>query len=257
MDQAEAEAQYQMTQTQPAPTEVPKMPPAIIKAIIGVMSEVKKLAKEGNNIFQRYKFTSVDQFYEALGPLMASHGLMDIALEQSVEVEVREVADDRGIMKKSAWLIAIYEFWLFHESGASYGPITRRIQVLALGPQSYASAQSFAEKYFLRNLFKVPTGDVDEVDASQQVGLPAPELINSEQLERLNKGLTVTKTDLAEFLKLYKVNSIEGLTTAQYQNAINFLAQKVKRMKKQEPEPRELARDRTTVLDIGEGGLSS
>ena len=104
---------------------------------------------------------------------MASHGLFDIAVERSSAVEIREGMDDKGNLKKSAWLSVDLDFWLYHESGASYGPILRHIQVVAGGAQSYASAQSFAEKYFLRNLFKVPTGDVDEVDASQQVSLPA------------------------------------------------------------------------------------
>ena len=132
----------------------PVMPPEIIKAIIGVMSEVKKLAKEGNNAFQRYKFTSVDQFYEAIGPLMVRHGLCNMAFERSTTVEIREAVDERGAVKKSAWLLAEYDFWLYHESGAAFGPIARSIQVSATGAQSYASAQSYVEKYFLRNLFK-------------------------------------------------------------------------------------------------------
>ena len=211
------------------------MPAAIAKAVIKTMSEVKKLGKEGNNTFQRYKFTSVDQFYEALGPLMAANGLMDIALERSCEVSIREIADDKGTVKKSAWLNAVFDFWLFHESGVSYGPITRHIQVQATGAQSYASAQSYAEKYFLRNLFKVPTGDVmDEVDASQQVGLPAPELISSEQYERLLKGIDMTKTDLGEFCKLYKIGTLADMSVTQYPNALSFLSQKAKRMKETE-----------------------
>lgn len=149
-----------------------RMPPAIAQAIVAVMSEVKKLGKEGTNTFQRYKFTSVDQFYEVLGPLMASRGLFDVAFERSSQVEVREAVDDRGQTKKSAWLTAEIDFWLFHESGASFGPIARHIQVPATGAQSYASAQSYAEKYFLRNLFKVPTGDIDEIESSEASGLP-------------------------------------------------------------------------------------
>ena len=144
--------------------QVAVMPPEIAKAIVGVMTEVKKLSREGDNKFAKYKYTSVDQFYEALGPLMAAHHIFDVAIERSVSVETRETSDDYGKVKRSAWLSAEYDFWLFHESGASFGPISRTQEVIASGPQSYASAQSFAEKYFLRNLFKIPTGDVDEVD---------------------------------------------------------------------------------------------
>ena len=197
------------------------MPAEIAKAVIAVMASVKKLGKEGNNTFQRYKFTSVDQFYEALGPLMASHGLMDIALERSVSVEVREVADDRGTIKKSAWLMAVFDFWLFHESGAFYGPINRTQQVQATGAQSYAAAQSFAEKYFLRNLFKIPTGDVDEVDASQQVGLPDTAVINDSQYEALSTEITAQGGGLIEpFLKIFKIASLSDLPASRYDEAM-------------------------------------
>ena len=204
-----------------ASTEVsraePMMPTEIAKAVIAVMASVKKLGKEGNNTFQRYKFTSVDQFYEALGPLMASHGLMDIALERSATVEVREVADDRGTVKKSAWLTAVFDFWLFHESGASYGPITRHIQVQATGAQSYASAQSYAEKYFLRNLFKVPTGDVDEVEASNQAGLPDTRPISEAQYKTLADEITrqAGKT-LDKVLEIFEIESLADLPAARF-----------------------------------------
>jgi hypothetical protein len=166
------------------------MPVEIIRAIIKITGEVKRLGKEGTNTFARYKFTSVDQFYEALGPIMSANGLMDLAEEKSVTIEIREVADERGVVKKSAWMTAIYDFWLYHESGVRFGPITRHIQVQATGAQSYASAQSYAEKYFLRNLFKVPTGDKDEVEETGKEGLPAgPTLINSTQFGDLTNSV--------------------------------------------------------------------
>jgi hypothetical protein len=154
-----------------------RMPIEMIKAVAAVILEVKKLGKEGNNTFARYRYTSVDQFFEALGPLMAKHGLVDVVDERATAVEVREVANDRGEVKRSAWLIADYDIILFHESGASYGPLRRSIQVPATGAQSFASAQSYVEKYFLRTLFKVPTGDVDEVDAMQPQELPAKQQV--------------------------------------------------------------------------------
>jgi hypothetical protein len=152
---------------------VHRMPVEIIKAILAVTLKVKTLGKDGNNEFAGYRYTSVDKFYEALGPLMAEQGLID-----TVD-EVSAVVQERGDVKKSVWLIAEYEFRLFHESGASYGPLRRAIQVPATGPQSFASAQSFVEKYFLRTLFKVPTGDVDEVDASAKQDLPAGNVVTS------------------------------------------------------------------------------
>jgi len=218
-----------------------KMPPEIAKAIIGVMAEVKKLAKEGNNTFQRYKYTSVDQFYEALGSLMAAHGIFDVAIERSTEVDVRETVDDKGVVKKSLWLSTVIDFMLYHESGISFGPLTRHIQVPAAGAQSYASAQSYAEKYFLRNLFKVPTGDVDEIDSSQQAGLPTTRQVpiftpvSAAQAKQLDDLLVDLGEDVERgFLKYFKIGLVSALPASEFGEALRVLMAKKLMAKKRQ-----------------------
>lgn len=141
----------------------PKMPPEIAKAIVAVMATIKPLEKDGDNKFQKYKYVSVDQFYELVGRAMASAGIFLMAFENKIEVH------DRG---NASWLSVVFDLFVYHESGAEFGPIQRTTQVVASGPQSYASAQSFVEKYFLRALFKIPTGD-SEPDAEEKRTLPA------------------------------------------------------------------------------------
>ena len=149
------------------------MPPAIAKAIVEVMGQIKTLGKEGENKFQHYNYTSVDQFYEAVGPLMAKAGIFTLPFEASMEVSKRETSDDQGRVKSSVWLTAIYDIYVYHSSGVQFGPIQRSIQVPASGAQAYASALSFIGKYFLRDLLKIPTGDDDDVDAQPKRELPA------------------------------------------------------------------------------------
>ena len=43
------------------------MPPEIAKAIVAVNKKVKSLAKDEENKFARFRYTSVDAFYEAIG----------------------------------------------------------------------------------------------------------------------------------------------------------------------------------------------
>jgi hypothetical protein len=218
------------------PAALPSMPTEIIKAIVAVTMEVKKLAKEGNNTFARYKYTSVDQFYEALGPLMASHGLIDVVDETSTVVEVRESANDRGEIKRSAWLLATYDIWLHHVSGASFGPLHRAIQVSATGAQSFASAQSFVEKYFLRNLFKVPTGDIDEVDDSDKGDLPAGNVVNlraDKKITETQVGMILTalkaltdKTIESAMLKAVGVEKITDIPASKVEGVMSRLSAK-------------------------------
>ena len=63
---------------QPPPS---RMPPEIAKAIVAVKAKVKMLGKEDENRFGKFKFVSVDQFYEMIGPLMAEAGLLIVTDE--------------------------------------------------------------------------------------------------------------------------------------------------------------------------------
>lgn len=151
------------------------MPPEIAAAVLEVMSKIEKIDKgAGAPGGVRYKFTSVDQFFEELGPKMSAAGLFTMVHEGATSVTERVTIDDRGSERRSNWLNVQYQIWLYHRTGVSYGPIKREIIVNASGPQSYASAQSFVVKYFLRLLFMIPTGDAD-ADTHEQTQLPARE----------------------------------------------------------------------------------
>jgi hypothetical protein len=59
-----------------------------------------------------------------------------------------------------------------HESGA-LGPSMRRSCALPInGPQTFGAAQSYIEKQFLRQVFKVPTGDRDADETPQSDDAP-------------------------------------------------------------------------------------
>ena len=151
--------------------ETQKMPPEIAKAVVKVMGEVKKLGKDDTNKHGGYKYVSVDQFFDQVGKLMAEAGIFVLVHEADSNIDVRETTDSYGKQKASAWLSTAYDVFLVHESGVMHGPLRRHQQVSATGPQSYGASEAYVEKYFLRNLFKIPTGEAD-ADADAQDGLP-------------------------------------------------------------------------------------
>jgi hypothetical protein len=60
-----------------------------------------------------------------------------------------------------------------------FGPIRRTQGVRADSATAYGSAASYVEKYFLRQLFKIPTGETeDEVDAQQKTPVPVTKKID-------------------------------------------------------------------------------
>lgn len=186
------------------------MPTEIATSIVAVMGEIKPLTKDGENKFQKYNYVSVDQFYDLVGGLMSKHGIFIVPFEASVEVSSRSTTDDRGVTKESTWLFAVYDIFVYHKAGVKFGPVRRSIQVPAAGAQSFASAQSFVEKYFLRALFKIPTGEPDS-DASAKEFLPAAAkvtYITEEQIKTIEKELAEYTSEQEEAFRNWLYGTI-------------------------------------------------
>ena len=229
--------------TTTTPVRLPPMPPEIAAAVVKVMSGIKRLEKEGTNTFQRYKYTSVDQFFEAVGPLMAEAQIFTLVLESSMEVDRRETIDERsGQPKVSMWMIATYDIYLYHATGTFFGPILRSIQVPASGAQSYASAMSFIEKYFLRSLFKIPTGDA-EIDVEDRRDLPprssgrspprpTPATITQDQASTISDALKALGSSAwANFSAAWKISRLGELSANDYAAALAQLQARQAAMK--------------------------
>lgn len=148
-----------------------EMSPKIAAAIVKVAKNIQPIAKASENSHGKYMFTSVDDFYAAVGPLMADAGLFTLANQTESEVTQSTGTDGYGKTKTALHLRVAYDIFLVHESGEAYGPINRDVTVIASGPQAYAAAESFVTKYFVRNLFKIPTGDYD-IDSDPKTELP-------------------------------------------------------------------------------------
>lgn len=193
----------------------PKMPPEIAKAIIAVMAKIKPLDKDaGGSGGIRYKYVSVDQFYELVGRSMAEAGIFLVAFEQGIDIRVRSSTDDRGGVRESTWLSIVFDLMIYHESGAEFGPIQRSTQVVASGPQAYASAQSFVEKYFLRALFKIPTGD-SEPDAEPKHPLPAERAGAADGKARADAKLAFLERAKIELAAVKDIPTLEQWWTAE------------------------------------------
>lgn len=149
-----------------------EVPPEIATAVNAVMKEIKTLAKDDKNAFGKYDFASTDKFLAAVNPLCATAGLIIIQDEEECSVDIREMEDERGAIKKKAYLIILFSFTLAHTSGVTGWPVYRTIMVPANGAQAFGSAQSYALKQFMRSLFQISTGDRDDADLGPDDELP-------------------------------------------------------------------------------------
>lgn len=147
---------------------------SIVTAICRVQASLEAVKKDQHNKVGHYQFASTDSIYAEITRKMAAAGLVVIGLEDEPPVieriEKREIDERTGaeIIKTSQWAKVRFRFVLATAEATWEDPSnTRTLMIQVLGPQTFMAAQSYAEKSYLRSLFKIPTGDMD-LDAVAQ-----------------------------------------------------------------------------------------
>ena len=126
-------------------------PKVIAEAMFSVQKQVRKLAHDAKNDFQSYNYVSIDAYYEAVRPWLNQAGLMIIPNEEEAAIS----PDGKTYKVRFAFIV-------MHESGEVWEvPIKRTVYLGYGGAQSCGSALSYAEKFVMRTLFKIPTGEYD------------------------------------------------------------------------------------------------
>lgn len=142
---------------EPVPSAAP-IHASIVKATLKVQAAIAAVSKDGRNQHGGYQFASTDAVYAALTHKLAECGLMILCLEEEKPEIVRVEKDG----KTTQWGKFVFSFVLATEESTWTDPRSRRSLFIAInGPQSFMAAQSYAEKAYLRSLFKLPTGDMD------------------------------------------------------------------------------------------------
>lgn len=138
---------------------------ATARAIVAVMGDVKRLKKDDRNKHGGYDFTSVDDFKDAIRPIMAQHGLF-IHVSQSA-FQMIEYLDGKGAKKS----VAQYdlEITLKHNEGEAEPPECMTVALPFTGAQTSGAARSYAVKEWMKSRFLVSSGDEqDEADLMEQ-----------------------------------------------------------------------------------------
>ena len=142
----------------------------LAKAIIAVMKEVKGIDKNltvgsGSNA---YKGVADKDVKQAVGEAMANNGLciLPIGIDAKANIERWEETDKYGTKRKTSVLTeSKTKYLLLHESGESvviegYG------HGVDTQDKSAGKATTYALKYMLLYMFMIPTGKIDDADAT-------------------------------------------------------------------------------------------
>lgn len=144
---------------------VTPIPASIVKGICAVQRALHGAVKKSQrNTHGGYNFASTDDIYAALTKIMGEVGISILSLEDKCEI-VRVEKDGKTVQ----WANLTFSFVLASVEGDTWSdPRSRRtLYIQVTGPQTFQAAQSYAEKAFLRSLFKLATGDMD-LDAMPQ-----------------------------------------------------------------------------------------
>lgn len=154
------------------------IPKEIAAAVVKTTRDVGTLIKESRNSHDGYDYVNVDTFYEKVGGKAAANGLSWVASES--DLEVFETPGRNGVRQA---IRVTYNFTLFHESGATAENVSRMTVLHAMaGAQTAGSALSYAQKNFMRQTFKLATGekgsDADETDPRELDNAPVMRVAN-------------------------------------------------------------------------------
>lgn len=162
--------------------EVPAMPASIGEAICCVMAELKRLKKADHNKFAHYDFTSVDDFKDALRPLLAKYGLW--AVPNQVGFQFVEVKSDKD--KVSTVAQFDFDVTLKHVSGGFEEPDRMTVALPFTGAQTSGAARSYAIKEWLKGRFLASAGDAQE---------------EADLLDQSRDGMRLSKADSRDLFK--------------------------------------------------------
>jgi hypothetical protein len=160
----------------------------LAKAKAAVTADIKRLTKDHTNSHGGYQFTSVDDFKDAIRPLMAKNGL---ALHVSEESFVLGSIKTGREGKDTNVATFRFKFVLEHSSGELSLPSFFTVCLPFTGAQTSGAAQSYAIKEGVyKGLFQASSGDVaEEADLNDQSRIAGNERLSKADAKPLYEGL--------------------------------------------------------------------
>lgn len=139
-------------------TAVAPIPASIVMAICQIQATVEAVKKSHRNQHGGYMFASTDDIYAAVTRKMGEVGFVCLVMEER-ETEIVRIEKDG---KTVQWGKFLFSFVLATKDATWTDPRNRRSLFIQItGPQTFQAANSYAEKSYLKSLFKLPTGEMD------------------------------------------------------------------------------------------------
>ena len=192
-----------------------------ISNIINEIEAVKKKSPDDPNAYGsvKYSYRRIDDFMNALSPLMGKHGLT--LLPEVLEVD-RSIAQTKngGTMN---YVKIKSKYTLYAKDGSFISGITIG-EAFDSGDKASGKAQSNALKYFIMPTFMVPTEDIDDTDGHDVE-------LEKQQVKTTTKQTPPIKPPLKNLVPqsneyILKFGKVKGKTLSQLGNdvVINYFS---------------------------------
>lgn len=167
----------------PTIVHIAVIPAVISDAISAITGELGTVSKGAYNEFDKYSYTSVDQIYELVASHLAQRRL------NIIPIELADVMIVTGPDGKN-WGKFVIGFVFTLGDVQYFDPHMRETLFIRInGPQTFSGAKSYAQKSFLRHLFKIATGEPD-LDSLPSDG-DAPKGNNKASVKKADKPSVV------------------------------------------------------------------
>ena len=171
-------------------------------AIAKAMGEIQGVVKADKNAHGNYNFASIDGFLGGCKQPCAENGLHP-------QINTLSYAPFAGNNNKQ-WATYEYEIHMAHESGEETAPVKTFVSLPITGAQTSGSAQSYALKQYLRGLFLIQTGEVDDPDFKATIELELPNAESQDTGDELSYDLDALETKIQQFTSLVGLNAWIG-----------------------------------------------
>ena len=146
----------------------------ILNALLKIAQEVPNLEKDNKNAYGKYSYVSIDDYYSKVAKIAHANGINWIIKENVVQLLGNAIQFS-------------YVFDVYSSDGEMIENVTAFSVIHPIqGAQSSGSAASYAEKLFMRTVFKCRTGEPDADDTD-------PEAINKASAASIAKKFAPAK----------------------------------------------------------------
>lgn len=191
-----------------------------------------ELSNEGIKKTQRstmgggFNFRGIDDVYNAVGPLLAKHGL--VIMPRCVNRECVERVSGNG--KALFYVTVSAEFDFISSNDESKHTVSMFGEAMDSGDKATNKAMSAAYKYAIFQTFCIPVEGDNDADASTHTVKPkVVESLTDEQESQIIDLATEVGADLETLTNFYKVKTVSDVPQAAFPAIIRSLKKKRKK----------------------------